>query len=671
MNKIVEKEEYLALVKALNIANSEYHDFNKPTLMSDTKYDQLFAELLEIEHNHPEWVVDYSPSQRVGGGLLDHFEKVEHRIPMLSLGNAFSPEEVIDFFNSELIHPGIDPRNILLACELKLDGLAISLTYEKGILKRALTRGTGAIGEDITANVRAIKSVPLQLRGPNIPEFLEVRGEAYMPHGSFILANEARVSEGKDPFVNCRNAAAGTLRQLDSREVSKRELVFTAYMLADCDSSHLKEVSHIYQLSELKGMGFNIEPHTEAVYSLSEIPDVIRRMEDLRKKLVYDIDGIVFKINDPKLQEQLGYVARAPKWAVAYKFQAESTESTLLSVDFQVGRTGAITPVAKIEPVFVGGVTVSSVTLHNADEITRLGLKHGSKVTVERAGDVIPKITEATDGDEEIVFPSNCPVCNSVVEIIPEEVVRRCTGGIMCDAQRKRMFTHFVSREAFNLMGWGPALIDQLVDKQMIGSFHHLFSLKAGDLLNLDKIGPKSADKLIEERNKRIIIPLANFIYALGIRDVGIETAHNLADHFGNIEALTKASVEELLDVKDVGKVVSVRVYDYFRNKLNHDDVDTLLSLGVTPTHTKKEVVTLPLEGLSFVITGSFNSMSRSAIKKGLKDLGANVVGAVSKNTNYLAVGSNPGSKLVKAKDLGVAIMTEDEVVQVIKKGGL
>ena len=666
------KERVSSLHDQLNDHNYRYYVLDNPEL-PDAEYDRLMNELKDIEEQHPELISPDSPTQRVGAAPLDEFSQVTHKISMLSLDNAFSTEELIAFdkrIKDRLENINEQRINIEYACEPKLDGIAVNLLYENGMLVQAATRGDGQTGEDITQNVKTIGSIPLRFRGGSFPRTLEVRGEIYMPKASFEKLNsDARANEQKT-FVNPRNAAAGSLRQLDSKITASRRLEMCAYGIGFLDGGEMP-VLHSEILATLKTWGFLISDRLAVVKDIEGCLEYYEKLSKVRDSLKYDIDGIVYKVNDIELQKMLGFVSRAPRWAIARKFPAQEEITTLLNVEFQVGRTGAITPVARLEPVFVGGVTVSNATLHNKSEIERLGVRVGDTVIIRRAGDVIPQVvsvvkTKRPKKTTEIVFPAHCPICDSPVETIEGEVVARCTGGLICEAQRKEAIRHFVSRKAIDIDGLGDKLVEQLVDQKLITSVADLYLLTAEPLAALERMGEKSANNLIEAINKSKETTFARFLYSLGIREVGETTARNLAKSFGNLNALMAASVEDMQAIKDIGPVASRFVKEFFQQEDNKKIIDALKNAGVT---WKEETIDRsveptaeadsPLMGLTFVITGTLESMSRDEAKEKLQDLGAKVSGSISAKTFALIAGEGGGSKLSKAESLGVTILNE------------
>ncbi|NAW99235.1 MULTISPECIES: NAD-dependent DNA ligase LigA [unclassified Vibrio] len=638
----------------------------------DAEYDRLMRELLELESQYPELVTADSPSLRVGGKPLEGFAQVTHEIPMLSLDNVFDEKE-LDAFHKRMQDRIPSAHFNAFCCEPKLDGLAVSLLYDNGVLVQAATRGDGAVGENITENVRTISAIPLKLQGKGWPVRLEVRGEVFMPKAGFERLNQQALKKGEKTFVNPRNAAAGSLRQLDSKITAQRPLNFYAYSVGVIEGAELAS-SHYQRFLQLKGWGLPMCPETRLVSSMDEVKEYYQSILTRRAQLAYEIDGVVIKVDDIELQQKLGFVARAPRWAIAYKFPAQEEITLLNDVEFQVGRTGAITPVAKLEPVFVGGVTVSNATLHNADEIERLGVKIGDSVIIRRAGDVIPQIVSVlldrrSDAVVDIVFPQYCPVCNSDIERVEGEAVARCTGGLVCQAQRKEALKHFVSRKALDVDGLGEKVIEQLVDKEMVSTPADLFRLKAGQLTVLERMGPKSAQNIVNALNAAKMTTLPRFLYSLGIREVGEATAANLALHFGSLDKIRQATHEELLEVQDVGVIVASHITSFFEQDKNQRVINELIELGIQWPNIEKpsQDAILPLLGKVVVLTGGLSKLSRSDAKAALQELGAKVTGSVSKNTDILFAGETAGSKLVKAQELGIEIRSEQDLLELMK----
>lgn len=656
------------LHKQINEFNYQYYVLDDPSI-PDAEYDRLLRELQAIEAQYPDFVTPDSPTQRVGGQALSAFSQITHELPMLSLDNAFDDEEM-SAFDKRLKTRLNNDESIQYACEPKLDGLAVSILYEHGKLVRAATRGDGSVGEDITANVRTIKNIPLSLRGNDFPERLEVRGEVFMPKAGFADLNKRQKEQGDKVFVNPRNAAAGSLRQLDPRITAKRPLQLYAYSLGICEGERraLAE-SHAERLHQLADWGIPINQQSAVATDATGCIDYYEKLNQQRDSLAYDIDGIVFKVNRVSLQQRLGFVARAPRWAIARKFPAQEEMTRLLDVEFQVGRTGAITPVARLEPVFVGGVTVSNATLHNSDEIDRLGVKVGDTVIIRRAGDVIPQVVSVVmqqrpDEAKDIVFPNECPVCQSAVEKLPSEVVVRCTAGLYCPAQRKEALKHFASRKAFNVDGLGDKLVEQLVDAGLVKTPADFFRLTIAHLIGLERMAEKSASNLIKALEKSKDTTLAKFIYSLGIREVGEATASNLAQYFGTIDAIKVATIESLIEVEDIGEVVAQHIVNFFQESHNLSIVEELTALGINwPVIEIADRADLPLDGQTCVITGTLASMGRDEAKQKLQALGAKVTGSVSAKTDFLVAGDKAGSKLAKAEKLGVAVWNEDNLV--------
>lgn len=639
----------------------------------DAEYDRLMQELLALEAEHPELITTDSPSQRVGGQPLAAFTQIQHEIPMLSLDNAFDDQELMAF-EKRMKDRLPAAASLTYCCEPKLDGLAVSLMYENGILVQAATRGDGTTGENITENVRTIRAVPLRLRGEGWPRRLEVRGEVFMPKQGFEDLNEKARKKGEKTFANPRNAAAGSLRQLDPRITATRPLHFYAYSVGVVEGMELAE-SQYQRLVQLKNWGLPMCPEVRQLNNIQEVIAYYQDIGDKRQSLPYEIDGVVIKVDAIELQQQLGFVARAPRWAIAYKFPAQEELTVLRNVEFQVGRTGAITPVAKLEPVFVGGVTVSNATLHNADEIERLGVMIGDTVVIRRAGDVIPQVasvvTSRRPADAQpIVFPQTCPVCDSHVERVEGEAVTRCSGGLICRAQRKEALKHFVSRKAMDVDGCGEKVIEQLIAREMVTTPADLFKLSAGVVTVLDRMGPKSAQKLVDSFAASKETTLPRFLYSLGIREVGEATAANLANYFETLENLENATEEQLMKVPDVGAIVAAHVYNFFREEHNLSVIRELLEVGIHWPAIEKpdEDAELPLDGKTVVLTGTLSQLSRSDAKAALQKLGAKVTGSVSKKTDLLVAGEAAGSKLAKAQELGIEIWDEQTLINVISR---
>jgi DNA ligase (NAD+) len=657
------------LEELLNRYNKEYYENDEPSV-PDAEYDKLFRELQTLEKQNPDLKSKTSPTAKVGGKPLAKFNTVKHEVPMLSLDNAFSAEEFAAF--SKRIGQKLDDgTQVTFCCEPKLDGAAVSLLYESGVLVRGATRGDGESGEDITENVKTIRNIPLKLKG-DVPDRLEVRGEVVMPIGAFDRFNEKARQQGEKVFANPRNAAAGSLRQLDSRITAKRPLHFYAYSLGLVSEHTVLPDSHYERLQQLAEWGLPVNSEIERVDSVEGCDSYYEKILERRDSLNYDIDGVVFKVDTIALQEELGFVARAPRWAIARKFPAQEQLTTITGVDFQVGRTGAITPVARLKPVSVGGVTVSNATLHNADEIERLGVRIGDTVSIRRAGDVIPQVVsvlkEKRPGNtQEITFPTRCPVCDSDVERIEGEAVARCSGGLYCAAQRKEAIKHFASRKAMDIDGLGDKLVDVLVEKDWVKSPADLYRLSKAELATLPRMAAKSAENLKNAITATRETTLARFLYALGIREVGEATAKALARHFKTFDAVQSASSEQLQEVPDVGTVVAEHIVRFFRESHNENVVKELREFVHWPEGEEAgDIQSDRLAGNTYVITGTLSTMTRDEAKQALEALGAKVSGSVSKKTTALIAGENAGSKLTKAQSLGLSILSEDELKELL-----
>lgn len=664
------------LRQTLNQHSYQYYVLDNPSI-PDADYDALYRELQTLEAQHPELVTADSPTQRVGAAPLEKFGQVSHQIPMLSLDNAFEAADFQAFY--QRMADRLDQQIEFSFCaEPKLDGLAVSIRYENGLLVQAATRGDGFTGEDITSNIKTIRAIPLKLQG-EYPPVLEVRGEVFMPLAGFETMNAKARASGDKVFANPRNAAAGSLRQLDPRITASRPLSFYAYAVGALTdpAAVLDGKSHYARLQQLKGWGLPVCPEIRLVTgpaaALAYHADILAR----RATLAYEIDGVVLKVDDLLQQQNLGFVSRAPRWAIAFKFPAQEKTTRLLDVEFQVGRTGSVTPVARLEPVSVGGVTVSNATLHNQDEINRLGIKIGDSVIIRRAGDVIPQVVavvlaERPSDARDILFPTECPICGSATERVEGEAVTRCTGGLFCGAQRKEALKHFVARKAMDIEGLGDKLIEQLVDEQLVQSPVDIYRLDMPALVGLERMGEKSALKLLAaiEQSKHSTLP--RFIYALGIREVGEATALNLAQHFRSLEALRAASLEQLLEVADVGAVVAGQILHFLAEPHNQAVIDGLIAVGVQwPDIAEKAQTAQPLAGQTLVLTGTLTAMGRDEAKEKLQQLGAKVAGSVSAKTSAVIAGDNAGSKLAKAEELGVAVWTEQQMLDLFAAHGL
>lgn len=660
-------EEVARLRAELDDANYRYYVLDEPRL-TDADYDRRLRRLQELEDAYPDLVTPDSPTQRVGAPPAAGFPEVRHAVPMLSLDNAFSEEEIKAFVRRVADRLEGHGEALAFCCEPKLDGAAVSLVFEQGRLISGATRGDGRTGEGITSNLRTLRSIPLKLRGDAPPDLLEVRGEVIMSHEGFEALNErARESDDK-VFANPRNAAAGSLRQLDPRVTAKRPLEFSAYQVARI-APEQGDTSHSQLMARLGDFGFRTSPALAVVEGAEGVIDYCRQLGEKRDDLGYDIDGVVIKVDDLRLQRELGFVARAPRWAIAFKFPAQEETTRLNDVEFQVGRTGAITPVARLEPVSVAGVIVSNATLHNADEIERLGVMIGDTVAVRRAGDVIPQVVrvlgEYRPADARpIVFPEHCPACGSDIEHLEGEVVARCSGGLYCPAQRKEALKHLASRRALDIDGLGDKLIDQLVERGWVATPADLFRLDAERLAELPRMGKKSSENLVAALEKAKHTTLERFVYALGIREVGEATAANLARHFGTLRALMQADIAALESVEDVGPVVAAHVHTFFRQPHNRETIDDLIGCGLTWEEVEVGERPQPLAGQSWVLTGTLETMTRDEGKARLQALGAKVAGSVSRKTACVVAGEAAGSKLEKAEQMGVEVIDEATFIE-------
>src|SRR5690554_4951295 len=666
------QQKLAALKDSINTHNYRYYALDEPSI-PDAEYDRLMHELLAIEAEHPELITADSPSQKVGAAALTSFAEVTHEMPMLSLDNAMDAAEFATFYQ-RLQERLKTTAEVELVCEPKLDGLAISLLYEQGVLVRAATRGDGQTGEDVTQNVRTIKNVPLRLQGNNVPERVEIRGEVYMPRKGFEALNQKAIEQGDKVFANPRNAAAGSLRQLNSAITATRPLEFCSYGMGIVSDDYALPATYSEILEQIKLWGVRINEQMRVTKNLAEAQQFYDDIGEKRDALPYEIDGAVFKVNRLDLQQTLGFVARAPRWAVAYKYPAIEELTQLLGVDFQVGRTGALTPVARLKPVQVAGVIVSNATLHNMDEIERLNVRIGDSVIIRRAGDVIPKVVSVVlerrpEHTEEIILPSKCPVCDSLVERVEGEAIARCSGGLFCAAQRKEAIKHFASRTAMDIEGLGDKLVEQLVDEDLIDNVADVFYLTKEQLSGLERMAEKSAQNILDALEKSKNTTLGRFIYALGIREVGVVTANQLASHFGFLQRIIDASVEQLLEVPDVGAIVAAYVRNFFLEPHNLSVIEQLQKAGVhwqeqEPVQTDD----LPLSGQTAVITGTLveSGMSRGEAKERLEALGCKVAGSVSAKTSFVVAGEKAGSKLTKAQQLEVKVLDEAEFLQLL-----
>ena len=640
--------------------NRRYYIQDAPSI-TDAEYDALFGELQALEAEHPELVTPDSPTQRVGGAPLPQFEEVRHRTPMLSISNAFDEDEVRAF--DKRVRQALGAETVDYAAEPKFDGLAVSLVYRDGVFAQAATRGDGTVGEDVSANLRTIRSIPLRIAEAN----LEVRGEVLMFRRDFDALNERQRAAEQKEYVNPRNAAAGAVRQLDSRVTASRRLRFFAYALISDSAVQ----THAQALDRLEKLGFPVCPDRAVVSGVEGLLEYYARIGGMRARLPYAIDGVVYKVNRLDWQERLGYVSRAPRFALAHKYPAEEQTTQVLGIEVQVGRTGALTPVARLKPVFVGGVTVTNATLHNEGELRRKDVRIGDTVVVRRAGDVIPEIvsvrTEMRPADATVYeFPKDCPVCGSAVVRNEDEAAHRCSGGLYCQAQRKQALLHFASRRAMNIEGLGERLVDQLVDKDLVQTPADLYALTKERLADLERMGEKSAENLVTELSRSRNTTLERLIYALGIRNVGESTARDLARHFGDLEPVGQASEEELLQVTDVGPVVARSIRQFFDETHNRQVIDNLRKAGLVweraapaprPTGAVK----------SFVLTGTLTGMSRDEARAAIEAKGHKVAGTVSKKTDFVVAGEDAGSKLERARALGVRVLNEKEFSEMLQ----
>lgn len=663
------EKEIVRLRKEINEHNYNYHVLDQP-LISDSIYDKLFQQLKLLEKEHPDLITPDSPTQRVGAAPLKEFAEVKHAIPMLSLDNAFDDQDILDFdqrVRDRLkIHTPIE-----FCCEPKLDGVAISIRYENGLLVQAATRGDGATGEDVTENIKTLSMVPLKLRQENPPKVLEVRGEVFMSKSGFEKLNSTAEKNGEKIFANPRNAAAGSIRQLDSSITAKRPLEIYFYGVGEVVGMKLpatqKEI-----LNYLSASGLRVSPLVDVAKDAEGCIAYYQKIAKKRDKLPHEIDGVVYKVNSIHEQKELGFISRAPRWAIAHKFPAEEVETIVESVEFQVGRTGALTPVARLKPVHVHGVTVSNATLHNMDEVKRKDIHIGDTVIVRRAGDVIPEVVGVVKkhrpaSAKKIMLPESCPVCHSSIEHVEGEAVAKCTGGLFCSAQRKENIKHFASRRAMDIEGLGDKLVEQLVDIKLLNSVADIYDLSKGQLENLERMGEKSAQNLLDQVEKSKSTTFPRFLYALGIREVGEATAKQLAYHFRTLPALQKATEEELQGVTDVGPIVAAHVSHFLNEEHNREIIRKLLHANIHWEEIK-ESKHLPLTGKTFVITGTLRDLSRDEAKDALEKLGGKVAGSVSAKTSYVIVGADPGSKYEKAKQLKIKILDDDEFKKFLNK---
>jgi DNA ligase (NAD+) len=655
------------LREQIRLHNYRYYVLDAP-LIPDAEYDRLFRELQQLEQQHPEFITEDSPTRRVGDQPSPGFEEVRHAVRMLSLDNVFSDEELADFDRRVRDRLGTD-KAVVYTAEPKLDGLAISLRYENGRLVQGATRGDGERGEDVTSNVRTIEAIPLRLLGKQYPALLEVRGEVFMPKAGFEKLNAEARKAGDKTFANPRNAAAGSLRQLDPRLTAKRPLSFYAYGLGETDEAIAD--SHAAAMQQLREIGVPVSPELKCLEGIGQCLEYYANILARRDSLPYEIDGVVYKVDSFEEQDRLGFVSRAPRWAVAHKFPAQEELTVVEDIEFQVGRTGAITPVARLKPVTVAGVTVSNATLHNMDEIERKDVRVGDTVIIRRAGDVIPEVVQVVPDKrpgnaKRPELPAHCPVCGSDVLRVEGEAVARCSGGLYCSAQRREGIKHFASRKAMDIEGLGDKLVEQLDENGLVKTVADIYSLKATDIAALDRMGEKSAQNLIKALEKSKSTTLPRFLYALGIREVGEATARSLANHFLTLEAIEQADEDALQETPDVGPIVASHIASFFRQEHNIEVLQGLIEAGIHWSAIEKpgEAVQL-LDGKTFVLTGAL-SRPRDQIKAQLEALGAKVAGSVSGKTDYVVAGEAAGSKLAKAQDLGIEILHEDQLQEML-----
>ena len=663
----LEADRYRYLQTELVRLEHAYYVLDQP-LVPDAEYDRLYRELLDLEQKYPDWISADSLSQRVGGTPLKVFNEVKHAVPMLSLNNAFEESELINF--DRRCRDGLGLESVDYACELKFDGLAISLRYERGVLVQAATRGDGASGEDVTVNIRTIRAIPLRLTGKKIPDVLEVRGEVFMHRDDFEKMNKYAATLGEKEFANPRNAAAGSLRQLDSKITAKRPLSFFAYGLGAFEPINWLPKTHSQLLDHYVELGLPVCQERRVVSSVDGLNQFYQEIGRKRNQLPYEIDGVVYKVNSFSQQNTLGFVSRAPRFAIAHKYPAQEEITTVLGIDVQVGRTGAITPVARLSPVLVGGVTVTNATLHNEDEVRRKDVRVGDTVVVRRAGDVIPEVVSVVldrrpQHAKPFEIPSRCPICDSHIERLVDEAIARCSGGLFCAAQRKQALLHFAHRRAMDIEGLGDKIVDQLVDLNLVRTPADLYRLGFSALANLERMGDKSADNLIRSIAQSKSTSLPRFIFGLGIRHVGESTAKDLAKYFGTMQALMDAQMEDLLTVNDVGPVVANSIISFMSESHNREVIEQLLASGIE-FQVEEQIASVDLSDKTFVLTGTLPTMSRDQAKTLLEAAGAKVAGSVSQKTSYVVAGSDAGSKLEKANELGIPILDEDALMKIL-----
>ncbi len=668
------KKQIEVLREKLRYHAYQYYVLDDPDI-PDAEYDRLYQQLLTLEEKNPDLITTDSPTQRVGASPLTAFEQIQHQMPMLSLDNVFN-EEDLQAFNQRIQDRLKLSEDIEYTAEPKLDGLAISLRYEKGELIYAATRGDGATGENVTQNIRTMKSVPLRLLGKDFPQVLEVRGEVFMSKTGFEKLNKRARDKDEKEFANPRNAAAGSLRQLDSEITAKRPLSLYCYSTGVVEGGALAE-THYEILQQLKNFGLPVCNEIKRITGVKACLEYYENISAQRETLPYDIDGIVYKVNTIQLQKRLGFVARAPRWAIAHKFPAQEEISKIIAIDFQVGRTGAITPVARLEPVFVGGVTVSNATLHNMDEIRRKDVRVGDQVIVRRAGDVIPEVARVVPNSrkrtlKKIKMLSQCPVCQSTIEQLEGEAIARCTGGLFCQAQRAEAIKHFASRKAMDIDGLGDKIVEQLVEENLIHTPADLYQLPVEKLIPLERMAEKSAANLIDALKASKQAKLSRFIYALGIREVGETTAMNLANEFKTLKNIQRADFEQLIEVQDIGPIVAQHIVTFFQQPHNLDVINQLLAAGIKIQDVKQglspEKLNNVFAGKTMVITGTLPTLSRGEAKDKLLAVGAKVTGSISAKTDYLLAGDKAGSKLSKAEKLGVQVIDESRMIMLLDK---
>lgn len=662
------EQEARVLRDALNLHGYRYHSLDAPTI-SDAEYDQLFLQLQKLEEQYPELRTSDSPTLRVGGAPLPEFSQVQHGVPMLSLNNGFADEDVLAF--DRRVREGLEEeaQEVDYAIDLKFDGLAINLRYINGVFSQAATRGDGYTGEDVTENIRTIRSLPLRLHTDHPPAILDVRGEVLMFKSDFEKLNQRQRDLGAKEFANPRNAAAGSLRQLDSKITAQRSLKFFAYGIGTLEGAELP-ATHRDLLNWYRGMGIPTCEENAVVQGASGLLEFYRRIQEKRAQLAYEIDGVVYKVNRFEQQDTLGFVSRAPRFAIAHKFPAEEAFTTVLDIEVQVGRTGAITPVARLAPVFVGGVTVTNATLHNEEEVQRKDVRVGDTVIVRRAGDVIPEVLasvpEKRPSQSQIfVLPTHCPICGSLIVKLEDEAIARCSGGwIKCAAQRKGGLVHFASRKALNIDGLGEQLIDQLVDKNVVTTAADFYKLGLMALAELDRMAEKSAQNILDALETSKSTSLPRFIYALGMRHVGESTAKDLALHFADMENLMAADETQLLQVNDVGPVVAQSILSFFADPFNVELVRQLIASGIHwPVIEKVDMSAAVFAGKTLVLTGTLPNLSREQASALIERHGGKVAGSVSKKTSFVVAGEDAGSKLLKARELGISVLTEEELL--------